>query len=114
MSGEETNAHKYRLRVTAGPEYEPSNHQVVPVNGETIRIESDHAIISLCVRIQDYTGKYPLLCSRASPNSSRLPRRLGINKPILRTPTTHKRSILNMLFNNLQRERKRQQPSLRQ
>ncbi|KAJ6044051.1 uncharacterized protein N7446_002248 [Penicillium canescens] len=56
MADEETNAHKYRLRVTAGPEYDPNTHQVVPVNGETLRIENDHAIISLCVRIQDYTG----------------------------------------------------------
>src|SRR3954471_15961862 len=73
MADEETNAHKYRLRVTAGPEYDPNTHQVVPVNGETLRIENDHAIISLCVRIQDYTGnKHPL--PLLPPKSKPLPK----------------------------------------
>ncbi|CAL5870059.1 uncharacterized protein PFLUO_LOCUS4293 [Penicillium psychrofluorescens] len=51
-------AHKYRLKVTAGAEYDPATHQVVPVNGETLRIDNEHATVSLCVRINDYTG-YP-------------------------------------------------------
>lgn len=57
MADHDTNAHKYRLKVTAGPVYDRNTHQVVPVNGETIRIENEHAIVSLCVRIQDYAGK---------------------------------------------------------
>ena len=49
---------KYRLKVTAGPSYDPFTHQLVPVNDDqTLRIENEHAITSLCVRIQDYTGK---------------------------------------------------------
>lgn len=57
MHGHATDAHKYRLKVTAGPVHDSKTHQVVPVNGETLRIENDHAIVSLCVRIQDYTGQ---------------------------------------------------------
>jgi hypothetical protein len=54
------NTDNYRLKVTAGPEYDPSTHQIVPVNSDqTLRIENEHAIINLCVRVQDYTGKYP-------------------------------------------------------
>jgi hypothetical protein len=48
----------YRLRVTAGPEYDTDTHQIVPVNADkTLRIETEHAIIHLCVRIRDYTGE---------------------------------------------------------
>jgi len=51
------NTDNYRLKVTAGPEYDPSTHQIVPVNSDqTLRIENEHAIINLCVRIQDYSG----------------------------------------------------------
>ncbi|OJJ89350.1 DUF1769 domain-containing protein [Aspergillus glaucus CBS 516.65] len=50
---------KYRLKVTAGTQYDPSTHQLVPVNGdETVRIDNDLATVSLAVRIQDYNG-YP-------------------------------------------------------
>lgn len=48
---------KYRLSVSAGADYDPVTHQVVPVNGETLRIDNEHATVSLCVRIQNYTGK---------------------------------------------------------
>ncbi|KAF4220378.1 hypothetical protein CNMCM8980_005180 [Aspergillus fumigatiaffinis] len=52
-------AHKYRLKVTAGAEYNPDTHKIVPVNrNQTLRIENDLATVSLCVRIQNYTG-YP-------------------------------------------------------
>jgi hypothetical protein len=61
-SNHETDTSKYRLKVSAGPVHDPNTHQVVPVNGETIRIENEHAIISLCVRIQGYTGKLGPLC----------------------------------------------------
>lgn len=50
---------QYRLRVTAGPEYDKSTHKLVPVNSpETITFESDHLILSLAVRIRHFTG-YP-------------------------------------------------------
>lgn len=56
-----TNTQNYRLKVTAGPEYDTKTHQVVPVNSEkTLRFENDHAIVNLCVRIQDYTGSNPV------------------------------------------------------
>jgi hypothetical protein len=52
------NTSHYRLKVTAGPEYDPSTHQTVPVNAEkALHIENEHAIINLRVRIQDYTGE---------------------------------------------------------
>jgi hypothetical protein len=56
------NTANYRLRVTAGSEYDIKTHQVVPVNAdETLRIENEHAVIHLCVRIRDYTGEsYPI------------------------------------------------------
>lgn len=48
---------KYRLQVTAGPDYDPSTHQLVAVNAnQTLLIENDHAHVGLCVRIQDYAG----------------------------------------------------------
>ncbi|EAW06467.1 DUF1769 domain-containing protein [Aspergillus clavatus NRRL 1] len=54
-----TQAHKYRLKVTAGTEYNPDTHEIVPVNADqSLRIENEHATVSLCVRIQKYTG-YP-------------------------------------------------------
>ncbi|CAG7924604.1 unnamed protein product [Penicillium olsonii] len=45
--GNQMNADGYRLKVTAGPVHDRSTHQVVPVNGETLRIENEHAIVSL-------------------------------------------------------------------
>ena len=61
MVGQDTNAHSYRLKVTAGADYDPKTHQLVPVNGESIRIENEHATVSLCVRIQNYKGNTPTL-----------------------------------------------------
>lgn len=47
----------YRLQVTAGPEYDASTHKVVPVNSpETLTFENDHMIISLAVRLKNFTG----------------------------------------------------------
>jgi hypothetical protein len=82
----DTKPNEHRLKVTAGPDYDPKTHQVVPVNGETIRIESEHAIISLCVRIQDYTGE------RLIPSKSPLLRAKLINKqaiPRIPPPQVH-------------------------
>jgi hypothetical protein len=66
MVSQDNNAHKYRLKVTAGADYDLKTHQEVPVNGETIRIENEHAIVSLCVRIQNYRG-YPENSPSTSP-----------------------------------------------
>ncbi|CAI7586962.1 unnamed protein product [Penicillium glandicola] len=66
MVSQDTDAHKHRLKVTAGAGYDPKTHQVVPVNGETVRIENEHAIVSLCVKIKDYTG-YPENSPSTSP-----------------------------------------------
>ncbi|KAL2863818.1 DUF1769 domain-containing protein [Aspergillus lucknowensis] len=47
----------YRLKVTAGGDYDPTTHQDVPVNeAQTLRIDSRHASTNLSVRIQNYTG----------------------------------------------------------
>jgi hypothetical protein len=59
-------AQNYILRVTAGPEYEVSTHQVVPVNTATpITLESDLCSVSLNVRIENYRG-----LPHASPSTS--------------------------------------------
>lgn len=48
---------QYRLRVTAGPAYDASTHKVVPVNcPETLTFETDHIIITLAVRLKNFTG----------------------------------------------------------
>ncbi|KAJ5626318.1 hypothetical protein N7510_002627 [Penicillium lagena] len=40
---------KYRLQVTAGPEYDPACHTIVPVNQqETVTFENERAVVSLC------------------------------------------------------------------
>ncbi|KAJ5397600.1 hypothetical protein N7509_005713 [Penicillium cosmopolitanum] len=53
------NNNKYRLQVTAGPEYDPACHTIVPVNQqETVTFENDRAFVSLCVKVQNYRG-YP-------------------------------------------------------
>jgi hypothetical protein len=90
MVSQDTNAHKYRLKVTAGADYDLKTHQVVPVNGETIRIENEHAIVSLCVRVQNYRGITSTLISSVkerSSSSNRLPREFTIHKPIFRPPS---------------------------
>ncbi|KAL2813545.1 hypothetical protein BJX63DRAFT_421189 [Aspergillus granulosus] len=52
-----TKSPKYRLKVTAGADYNPSTHQDVPVNEpQTLRIDNDQATTHLSVRIRNYTG----------------------------------------------------------
>ncbi|PYH81336.1 DUF1769-domain-containing protein [Aspergillus uvarum CBS 121591] len=52
-------APNHRLRITAGPRYDPSTHQLVHVNGPSpIRIRSPHLTADIWVRIKEYTG-YP-------------------------------------------------------
>lgn len=48
---------QYRLRVTAGPAYDVDTHKVVPVNcPETLTFETEHMIITLAVRLKNFTG----------------------------------------------------------
>lgn len=48
---------QYRLRVTAGPTYDPKTHELVPVNSpETLTFETEQIIISLAVRLKNFTG----------------------------------------------------------
>jgi hypothetical protein len=53
------------LKVTAGPSYDTSTHQEVPVNTEKpIEISSSHIDAKITVRVQDYRGKctmYPAI-----------------------------------------------------
>lgn len=58
MPGSEK-ASRYRLKVTAGPDYDPATHQDVPVNeDQTLYISNSHASTNLAVRIQNYTGNF--------------------------------------------------------
>jgi hypothetical protein len=46
-------AHNYTLRVTAGSEYDPDSHKIVPVNTSApVSIQSDLIDVDLNVRIQ--------------------------------------------------------------
>lgn len=48
---------QYRLRVTSGPSYDPSTHKIVSVNApETLTFETEHIILSVAVRIKNFTG----------------------------------------------------------
>ncbi|AEO59821.1 hypothetical protein MYCTH_2308378 [Thermothelomyces thermophilus ATCC 42464] len=59
-------AHKYVIRVTAGPDYDLSSHIEVPVNSaEPVHIASDLVDADLCVRVQSYRG-----LPRGAPKSS--------------------------------------------
>ncbi|RDL33578.1 Uncharacterized protein BP5553_07946 [Venustampulla echinocandica] len=59
-------AHNYILQVTAGSDYDPLSHKVVPVNeSQHITIESEHLHADLNVRIQSYRG-----LPRSSPSTS--------------------------------------------
>ncbi len=58
-------AEEYLLRVTAGPSYDPSTHQVVPVNAPTsIHIDGENVAANLSVRIQNYRGQPETLSPR--------------------------------------------------
>ncbi|SPJ81908.1 uncharacterized protein FTOL_09313 [Fusarium torulosum] len=59
-------AENYVLRITAGADYDPSQHVEVPVNtAKPITIKSDRADIELNIRIDDYKG-----LPRNSPTTS--------------------------------------------
>ena len=90
MTGHEANAHESRLKVTAGPVHHSDTHQEVPVNGETIRIENDHAIVSLCVRIKGYTGMMMSYFRRTQAHLALNPQDI----PKTRPPPAHTSSTL--------------------
>src|SRR5579859_2865355 len=47
----------YRLRTTAGTSYDVATHQLVPVNApQTLTFETSSMILSLAVRIRNFTG----------------------------------------------------------
>ena len=57
---------QYRLRVTAGPSYDASTHVVVPVNSpSTLTFSTPHMIITLAVRLKNFTG-FPSTCPQTS------------------------------------------------
>jgi hypothetical protein len=59
-------AENYMLRITAGPDYDPSQQVEVPVNtAKPVTIKNDRADIELNVRINDYKG-----LPRNSPSTS--------------------------------------------
>lgn len=64
---DQASAHsRYRLKVTAGPAYDLSTHQVVHVNSpKTNTFENDHIILSVAVRVRNFTGFPP-----SSPETS--------------------------------------------
>lgn len=92
MGNHEVDTHKFRLKVTAGSVHDSSTHQVVPVNGETLRIENEHAIVSLCVRIKDYTGM-KISYLRKTPTHLVLDQQ---GTPKVRPPPAHTLSTLCM------------------
>lgn len=47
---------KYRLKVTAGGDYDHATQKQVQVNGDSLKFDSPRASIELAVRIQDYNG----------------------------------------------------------
>ncbi|KAK2878187.1 hypothetical protein FQN49_001068 [Arthroderma sp. PD_2] len=50
-------ATQYKLQITAGPTYDTSTHSLVHVNTDTnLCIETEHAKVNVCLRIQDYNG----------------------------------------------------------
>ena len=55
------NAADYHLRVTAGPSYDPSTHQLIHVNtSKPVTIKSEHIDVKVNVRIQNYRGNYAI------------------------------------------------------
>lgn len=81
---------KYRLKVTAGPDYDTKTHQVVPVNkDQTLHFENEHAIVSVCVRIQDYTG---MLRRIYSPKDDSVELRLILISYLQDTPMAPRRA----------------------
>jgi hypothetical protein len=52
-----TSPKQYHLRITAGPSYDLSTHQIVPVNTSTpLTIDSPHITTNLSIRIASFRG----------------------------------------------------------
>lgn len=47
---------KYLLRVTAGPSYDASTHDLVHVNGDAYNVDNEYMTASINIRIRDYHG----------------------------------------------------------
>lgn len=47
---------RYRLKVRAGTEYDPSTHQEVEVNGRINTLVGDWGTVNVAVRVQNYHG----------------------------------------------------------
>ncbi|CAI7670360.1 unnamed protein product [Penicillium manginii] len=62
----QTELPKYRLRVTAGPEYDRSTHKQVAVNDKTLHFDGDRAAVDVGVHIQNFSG-YPDNSPKTSP-----------------------------------------------
>ena len=61
-------AHNYTLRVTAGSQYDPKSHKIVPVNtAAPVSIQSDLIDVDLNVRIQVRLA-FIILYSNSSTN----------------------------------------------
>lgn len=56
----QTELPKYRLRVTAGPDYDRSTHQQVAVNDKTLHFDGDRAAVDVGVHIQNFSGTLTL------------------------------------------------------
>jgi hypothetical protein len=57
----------YRLRTTAGTSYDVSTHELVPVNApQTLTFETSSVVLSLAVRIRNFTG-FPAGSPETSP-----------------------------------------------
>ena len=66
-STQNKHAEDYKLRVTAGVSYDTTTHDVVPVNGpKTLHLNSQHMLLSVAVRIKNFTG-LPASSSTTSP-----------------------------------------------
>ncbi|KAL2186411.1 DUF1769-domain-containing protein [Thermothelomyces heterothallicus CBS 203.75] len=95
-------AHKYVIRVTAGPDYDLSSHIEVPVNSaEPVHIASDLVDADLCVRVQSYRG-LPRGAPKSSPYFDAAPHRdngdqysIAMRFQLKRPPTAPGRPLTN-------------------
>ncbi|KAF2230341.1 DUF1769-domain-containing protein [Viridothelium virens] len=77
-------AHRFVLRVTGGPAYDPSTHTTIPVNSQKpTKISNEHIDATVDVNIQGYRG-----LPHGSPNTS----------PYFSSPE-HKADLYNISFN---------------
>lgn len=114
-------ADKYLLRVTAGPSYDPSTHQIVNVNTpHPTNISSPLCKASISVRIQNYRGtsRNPIIFLPIKPlltpiSNHRPPPQLPHHIPLLLSAPTHPRPILHFLLPPTTHVHPRRLPRLR-